>query len=54
MINSIQASRLMCPEYNLATSKFRSKDNAANFNGVKFSIDLDDSTFQPCRRPSSE
>ncbi|MFC1413235.1 endo alpha-1,4 polygalactosaminidase [Streptacidiphilus sp. N1-12] len=36
-------------EYNLATSKFCSKDNAADFNGVKFSIDLDDSTFQPCR-----
>jgi endo-alpha-1,4-polygalactosaminidase (GH114 family) len=36
-------------EYSLATSKFCSKDNAANFNGVEFSINLDDSTFQPCR-----
>ena len=36
-------------EYSLATSKFCSKDNAANFNGVKFSIDLDDSIFQACR-----
>ncbi|MHA6758206.1 endo alpha-1,4 polygalactosaminidase [Streptacidiphilus sp. PAMC 29251] len=36
-------------EYSLATSKFCSADNSSNFNGVKFSIDLDDSTFQPCR-----
>ena len=36
-------------EYSLATSKFCSADNAANFNGVKFNINLDDSVFQPCR-----
>lgn len=36
-------------EYTLAASKFCNKDNASNFNGVKFSIDLDDSVFQPCR-----
>ncbi|WP_027347168.1 endo alpha-1,4 polygalactosaminidase [Hamadaea tsunoensis] len=36
-------------EYSLATSKFCTKDNNQNFNGVKFSIDLDDSVFQACR-----
>lgn len=36
-------------EYNLATSKFCPKDNTNNFNGVRLSIDLDDSVFQPCR-----
>ena len=36
-------------EYKLATSTFCRKDNAANFNGVKFSLNLDDKTFQPCR-----
>jgi hypothetical protein len=36
-------------EYKLATSKFCSKDNSNNFNGVKFSLNLDDSVFQPCR-----
>jgi hypothetical protein len=36
-------------EYKLATSKFCTKDNNSNFNGVKFSIDLDDSVFQACR-----
>jgi hypothetical protein len=36
-------------EYNLATSKFCAADNADNFNGVRFSINLDDSVFQPCR-----
>jgi hypothetical protein len=36
-------------EYNVSTSSFCPADNAANFNGVRFSIDLDDSTFQPCR-----
>ena len=36
-------------EYKLATSSFCPADNAANFNGARFSIDLDDSRFQPCR-----
>jgi hypothetical protein len=36
-------------EYKLATGKFCAKDNTANFNGVRFSLNLDDSTFQPCR-----
>jgi hypothetical protein len=36
-------------EYSLATSKFCSADNKNNFNGVKLSIDLDDSIFQACR-----
>lgn len=36
-------------EYKLTTSAFCAADNAANFNGVRFSIDLDDSLFQPCR-----
>lgn len=36
-------------EYSLATSKFCSTDNANNFNGVKFNINLNDRTFQTCR-----
>jgi hypothetical protein len=36
-------------EYKLTTSAFCAADNAANFNGVRFSINLDDSLFQPCR-----
>jgi endo-alpha-1,4-polygalactosaminidase (GH114 family) len=36
-------------EYKLKTSAFCPADNAANFNGVKFSLNLDDTTFQPCR-----
>jgi hypothetical protein len=36
-------------EYNLSTSSFRSADHANNFNGVRFGLDLDDSTFQSCR-----
>ena len=36
-------------EYSLATSKFCAADNANNFNGVKFDINLNDKTFQPCR-----
>ncbi len=35
-------------EYASSTS-FCAADNAANLNGVNFSIDLDDSKFQPCR-----
>jgi hypothetical protein len=35
-------------EYASSTS-FCSADNAANINGVNFSLDLDDSKFQPCR-----
>lgn len=36
-------------EYSIPTSSFCRADNAANFNGVRFSINLDDSVFQPCR-----
>lgn len=36
-------------EYSLSTAKFCSADNAADFNGVRFDINLDDKTFQPCR-----
>jgi hypothetical protein len=36
-------------EYKLATSAFCSADNAANFNGVKLNVNLNDKTFQPCR-----
>jgi hypothetical protein len=36
-------------EYKLSTSSFCSKDNAEDFNGVRFDINLDDKTFQPCR-----
>jgi hypothetical protein len=36
-------------EYSLKTSQFCPADNADNFNGVKFSVDLDDSDFEPCR-----
>jgi hypothetical protein len=36
-------------EYKLATSSFCATDNAANFNGVRFVLNLDDSVFQPCR-----
>ena len=36
-------------EYYLATSKFCPADNANNFNGVRFDINLDDKTFEPCR-----
>lgn len=35
-------------EYGSSTS-FCSADNAANINGVLFSIELDDSVFRPCR-----
>ena len=36
-------------EYKLNTSAFCSADNAANFNGVKLNVNLNDKTFQPCR-----
>jgi hypothetical protein len=36
-------------EYSGSTSSFCPADNAANFNGVLYSINLDDSVFQPCR-----
>ncbi|QMU80459.1 endo alpha-1,4 polygalactosaminidase [Streptacidiphilus sp. PB12-B1b] len=36
-------------EYNLSTSDFCSADNAADLNGVRFDLDLDDKTYQPCR-----
>jgi hypothetical protein len=36
-------------EYSLATSKFCPADNANDFNGVRFDINLDDKTFEPCR-----
>lgn len=36
-------------EYKLATSAFCAADNAANFNGVKLNVNLNEKTFQPCR-----
>jgi hypothetical protein len=36
-------------EYKLKTSAFCAADNAANFNGVKFDLSLDDKVFLPCR-----
>ncbi len=35
-------------EYSSSTG-FCAADNAANFNGVDYSVDLDDSVFKPCR-----
>lgn len=35
-------------EYESSTG-FCASDNAANINGVRFAIDLDDSIFEPCR-----
>jgi hypothetical protein len=35
-------------EYSSSTG-FCAADNAANINGVNFSVELDDSKFQPCR-----
>jgi len=36
-------------EYSLARAKFCPKDDAANFNGVRFDLDLDGAVFRPCR-----
>jgi hypothetical protein len=36
-------------EYRLTVSRFCPADNAANFNGVRFSITLNGSVYQPCR-----
>ncbi|MFU8854386.1 endo alpha-1,4 polygalactosaminidase [Micromonospora sp. SL1-18] len=36
-------------EYKLTTSSFCAADNAANFNGVRFALNLDDTLFEPCR-----
>lgn len=36
-------------EYSLSTAQFCPADNANDFNGVKFALDLDDSDFEPCR-----
>ncbi|MGZ4594379.1 MAG: endo alpha-1,4 polygalactosaminidase [Actinomycetes bacterium] len=36
-------------EYALKRWRFCTADNAANFNGVRFDLDLDGSVFQPCR-----
>ncbi|MFU8875051.1 endo alpha-1,4 polygalactosaminidase [Micromonospora sp. SL4-19] len=36
-------------EYKLTTSSFCAADNGANFNGVRFALNLDDTVFQPCR-----
>lgn len=36
-------------EYKLNTSSFCAADNAANFNGVRFALNLDDTIFQACR-----
>jgi Glycoside-hydrolase family GH114 len=44
-----QGKAVFQAEYQLATSRFCPSDNAQNFNGVRLSINLDDSVFQPCR-----
>jgi endo-alpha-1,4-polygalactosaminidase (GH114 family) len=36
-------------EYKLSTSSFCAQDNANNFNGVRFALNLDDTVFEPCR-----
>ena len=36
-------------EYRLATTRFCAADNAADLNGVRFNLKLNDSVFQPCR-----
>ena len=36
-------------EYKLTTAKFCNADNAENFNGIRFKLNLNDSLFQPCR-----
>jgi hypothetical protein len=36
-------------EYSIPTSSFCPADNAANFNGVLYSRNLDDSVYEPCR-----
>ena len=36
-------------EYKLSTSSFCAADNRNDFNGVRFDLNLDDKTFQPCR-----
>lgn len=36
-------------EYTLSTSSFCSKDNAADFNGVRLNLSLNDKRFEPCR-----
>jgi hypothetical protein len=36
-------------EYDRSAASFCPADNAANINGVRYSINLDDSVFQPCR-----
>jgi hypothetical protein len=36
-------------EYKLAVGSFCPADNAANFNGVKFDLNLDDKTYKSCR-----
>jgi hypothetical protein len=36
-------------EYKTKLSSFCPADNAANFNGVRFALNLDDTVFEPCR-----
>jgi len=36
-------------EYKLKTGQFCPADNANNFNGVRFALNLKDTVFQPCR-----
>ncbi|MEZ0111569.1 hypothetical protein ABH920_005587 [Catenulispora sp. EB89] len=36
-------------EYNLSTDAFCAADNANDFNGVLYALNLDDSVYQPCR-----
>jgi len=36
-------------EYKLRTPQFCDADNANNFNGVRYALNLDDTVFEPCR-----
>jgi hypothetical protein len=44
--NDLDQVGTLLPYFDMALNE---ECNAANFNGVNFSIDLDDSKFQPCR-----
>jgi hypothetical protein len=36
-------------EYKLKTGQFCADDNANNFNGVRYALNLKDKLFEPCR-----
>ena len=45
----VQAGKPVFNAEYASSASFCAADNAANFNGLNLSIDLDDSKFQPCR-----